>query len=86
MTHGGWIMELYNFISYFKHKKAATIENSARNCSIHVIEFKCKHTKSKCGNKCKPGLDCIEINILQKNNDNHITDQALQNISALINT
>ena len=39
VTHGGWIMELLNYIRFKEARVAPSVKNSSRNCALNVIEM-----------------------------------------------
>lgn len=72
VSHGGFIMELLNVINFLTTKETPSYKNSAQNCSIHVINIFCKNTKGKCNEKCPRNMNCIQIDVIRKNDIKHL--------------
>ena len=73
ITHGGWIMEMYNVINYCIAGSQPTFNNNAKNCAINVIKMYCKNTGSFCDKRCEGNTKCMVFKIMRRNDDNHIT-------------
>ena len=72
VSHGGFIMELFNAINFWMTKEPPVYKNSSQNCSINVIYVYCKNTKGRCSEKCPENMDCIRIDILRRNDIKHL--------------
>jgi broad specificity phosphatase PhoE len=73
VTHGGWIMEMYNAVNFINDKSAPSFANEARNCSIHIVRMFCKNTSEFCDKGCKGDGGCMKFKIVKKNDDSHVT-------------
>jgi len=72
VSHGGFIMELFNSINFILTKAAPVYANRSQNCSINVIYVYCKNTKGRCSEKCPENNDCVRIDILKRNEIKHL--------------
>ena len=72
VSHGGFIMELFNVISFLMCKEKPLYKNSAQNCSINIINIYCKNTKGRCNEKCPDNNECVQITVLKKNDIKHL--------------
>ena len=61
ITHGGWIMEMWNAINYINEKKKPVLNNTTRNCSINIFKMLCKNTKGICNKSCSNDSSCMEF-------------------------
>jgi broad specificity phosphatase PhoE len=73
VTHGGWIMEMYNAVNYINDESEPSFANEARNCSIHVVRMVCKNTLGFCDKGCKGDGGCMKFKIVKKNDNSHVT-------------
>lgn len=72
-THGGWIMEMYNFVNMVSSGEPPKFANSAKNCSLHILQMYCKKTKRFCNKSCPDDNSCMMFKIVMKNDDSHVT-------------
>lgn len=72
VSHGGFIMELFNVINFLIKKEPPVYANRAQNCSINMLNIYCRNTKGRCCEKCPRNTDCIQIDILRKNDIKHL--------------
>lgn len=72
VSHGGFIMELFNVINFLIKKEPPVYANRAQNCSINMLNVYCRNTKGRCCEKCPRNTDCIQIDILRKNDIKHL--------------
>lgn len=72
VSHGGFLMECFNVINFLMNKELPVYKNSSQNCSINVIYIYCKNTKGRCSEKCPKNIDCVQIDILKKNDIKHL--------------
>ena len=72
ISHGGFIMELFNVVNFLMNKEPPVYKNSAQNCSINVLNIYCKNTKGRCCEKCPENNDCVQIDIVRRNDIKHL--------------
>ncbi len=72
VSHGGFIMELFNVINFLMCKEKPLYKNSSQNCSINIINIYCKNTKGRCNEKCLDNNECVQITVLKRNDIKHL--------------
>ena len=70
VSHGGFIMELFNYILFTTQAIPPTYNNSIPNCSISKLKVFCKRSSATCIG-C-PDSSCIQIQVVEKGNRSHI--------------
>jgi len=71
VTHGGWVMELFNYIELKSSGKEPSLNNVIKNCSINIIKMYCSNTGEICDDDCKED-DCLAFEVIKKNDVEHI--------------
>lgn len=76
VSHGGWIMELLNYIRLKEKNIQPSVKNSSKNCSINILKMKktsiqTQEVSLKSHKDVNP--KCFKIDILVENDDSHFS-------------
>ena len=75
VSHGGWVMEMFNFINERSEGDQKNINNVIRNCSVNIFRMTCSKTGDVCSpeNQCQ-GVDCLKFEVIKMNDIEHILE------------